>query len=117
VGAQRAPDTVYSAPGRLRIRRWQRADEARAPAGQGHREGCLCVICKQARRSGRLWAGMGAGGGAVWAPTGGGRRGGPQLRVGKRAFVRACPQVLGGPLQGPVRWPRAVGALCSLGTA
>ncbi|KAK9827616.1 hypothetical protein WJX81_006673 [Elliptochloris bilobata] len=82
-----------------------RAADAGVGAGgsgkPGHREGCLCVICKQARRTGRLWAGMGTGGPAVWAPSGG-ARGSPQQRVGKRAYVRACPQLLGGPLRTPL---------------
>jgi hypothetical protein len=54
----------------------------------------MCVICKQARRSGRAWSGMEG----CWLPTGvgpPGRDAGPPLRCGKRAFVRAVPQLVG----------------------
>lgn len=60
----------------------------------------MCVICKQARRSGRAWAGM-VPGDPYWSPAGGphgppGRAtAGPPLRLGKRAYVRAVPQLAG----------------------
>ena len=87
---------------------------------QAHREGCLCVICKQSRRSGRSWAGMaGSAGGrpasvgkpTLWLSSSGGAgnqppmpiisapRGahlGPCMRFGKRAFVLATPHLLAG---------------------
>ncbi|KAK9863053.1 hypothetical protein WJX84_000545 [Apatococcus fuscideae] len=47
----------------------------RAPGAQAHREGCLCVICKQSRRGAHL---------------------GPCMRFGKRAFVLATPHLLAG---------------------
>ena len=56
----------------------------------------MCVICKQARRSGRQWGGMTD---ACWLPAAalpGARREGPPLRCGKRAFVRAVAQRPGG---------------------
>lgn len=56
----------------------------------------MCVICKQARRSGRQWGGMTD---ACWLPTAalpGARREGPPPRCGKRAFVRAVAQRPGG---------------------
>ena len=63
---------------------------------QGHREGCMCVICKQARRSGRQWGGMTD---ACWLPAAalpGARKEGPAPRCGKRAYVRAVAQHPGG---------------------
>ena len=72
---------------------------------QGHREGCMCVICKQARRSGRQWGGMTDAG---WLPSTalpGARREGPPLRCGKRAFVRAVAQRPGGTCRSEVRAP------------
>ena len=65
---------------------------------QGHREGCMCVICKQARRSGRPWAGMiGGDAASFWLPPGAAGPGkgaaGPPIRFGKRAYVRAVPQL------------------------
>ena len=63
---------------------------------QGHREGCMCVICKQARRSGRQWGGMTD---ACWLPAAalpGARKEGPAPRCGKRAYVRAVAQRPGG---------------------
>ena len=72
---------------------------------QGHREGCMCVICKQARRSGRQWGGMTD---ACWLPSTalpGARREGPPLRCGKRAFVRAVAQRPGGTCRSEVRTP------------
>lgn len=53
----------------------------------------MCVICKQARRSGRAWSGMDG----CWLPAGvgpPGRNAGPPVRCGKRAFVRAVPQLV-----------------------
>jgi hypothetical protein len=67
---------------------------------QGHRDGCMCVICKQARRSGRAWAGM-VPGDPYWSPAGsphgppGRATAGPPPRLGKRAYVRAVPQLAG----------------------
>ena len=70
----------------------------------------MCVICKQARRTGKSWAGMGAGGEAanqaLWIPQANGGKHqvskGPLLRFSKQAFVRATPQLPGGPLQSHV---------------
>lgn len=77
---------------------------------QGHREGCMCVICKQARRTGKPWAGMGANGAAsqaVWLPqqhpSAKHAMKAPVLRFGKQAYVTATPQLLGGPLRSHVR--------------
>ena len=73
------------------------------------REGCLCVICKQARKTGRAWAGMTADGTGARAPGFGqsgafppplpGRRGsaGPPPRLGKRAFLHALAHMPAGP--------------------
>jgi len=55
----------------------------------------MCVICKQARRSGRGWGGMTD----AWLPAAavpGARKEGPPLRCGKRAFVKAVAQQPGG---------------------
>lgn len=72
----------------------------------GHREGCMCVICKQARRSGKQWAGLGTGGAADGSGTGGGggegggtsaghrTEAGARWRAGKRAFLSALPQAI-----------------------
>lgn len=57
----------------------------------------MCVICKQARRSGRPWAGM-VPGDPYWTPGGAPETrsaAGPPPRLGKRAFVRAVPQLAG----------------------
>lgn len=65
----------------------------------------MCVICKQARRSGRPWAGM-TGAEAFWLPPGAAppRAGaaGPPIRFGKRAYVRAVPQLAAAPHRTPV---------------
>lgn len=56
----------------------------------------MCVICKQARRSGRQWGGMTD---ACWLPAAalpGARKEGPAPRCGKRAYVRAVAQRPGG---------------------
>ena len=76
---------------------------------QGHRESCMCVICKQARRTGRPWAGMtGEGAPPPWVapehllpPT---RKGDTPVepRFGKRAFVRSTAQLVRGPTNCPV---------------
>lgn len=85
---------------------------------QGHREGCMCVICKQARRTGKPWSGMGAGGAeagsqALWSPRSGRHPASkaPLLRFGKQAFVRATPQLAGGPLRAHVGASRSCPAL------
>ena len=64
----------------------------------------MCVICKQARKTGRAWAGMGAGAQApapaVWVPAHSSKaasRKAQQPRFGKGAYVRAVPQIAGGP--------------------
>ena len=73
----------------------------------------MCVICKQARRTGKPWSGMGAGGDAgpssqsLWIPGqhAGSKQSGskaPLLRFNKQAFVRATPQLPGGPLRAHV---------------
>lgn len=70
---------------------------------QAHRDGCMCIICKQARRVGKTWGGMsGMPGGPKWQGpmiTGGGRQGQPVPRFGKRAFLHALPHLVCGPLQ------------------
>ncbi len=70
---------------------------------QAHRAGCMCIICKQARRVGKTWGGMsGMPGGPKWQGpmiTGGGRQGQPVPRFGKRAFLHALPHLVCGPLQ------------------
>ena len=69
---------------------------------QAHRDGCMCIICKQARRVGRAWGGMsGMAGAPKWqAPMlTAGRRGQPVPRFGKRAFLHALPHLVCGPLQ------------------
>ena len=35
---------------------------------QVHREGCMCIICKQARRAGKPWGGMVEADGLAWQP-------------------------------------------------
>lgn len=76
----------------------------------------MCVICKQARRTGKPWSGMGTGGPesgpsqALWIPSQSlsGKHPmskGPQLRFSKQAYVRATPQLPGGPLRAHVRLP------------
>ena len=79
----------------------------------------MCVICKQARRTGRPWAGMlGAGAAPVWIPA-------PNLasanlstqprksataataRYGKRAFVRCTAQLVRGPIRQQVLVPNS----------
>ena len=69
---------------------------------QAHRDGCMCIICKQARRVGKTWGGM--TGMPPWqapmltqGPQAG--RGNPQPRFGKRAFLHALPQLVCGPLK------------------
>lgn len=65
----------------------------------------MCVICKQARRSGRQWGGMTD---ACWLPAAalpGARREGPPPRCGKRAFVRAVAQQPGGTRRSEVHCP------------
>ena len=64
----------------------------------------MCVICKQARKTGRAWAGMGSGAQmpapAVWVPAHSSKassRKAQQPRFGKGAYVRAVPQIAGGP--------------------
>ena len=81
---------------------------------QAHRAGCMCIICKQARRVGKTWGGMsGMPGGPKWQGpmiTGGGRQGQPVPRFGKRAFLHALPHLVCGPLQHKVvRLPSASG--------
>lgn len=93
------------------------------------RDGCQCVICKQARRTGKAWVGMDgkprAPGGAPSsappgalrpaAPAGTRRLGGPtrnsavgpRPRVGKRAFLEAMPHLPAGNRITPVRAPPA----------
>lgn len=69
---------------------------------QAHRDGCMCIICKQARRVGKTWGGMsGIEGGPKWqAPMlTAGRRGQPVPRFGKRAFLHALPHLVCGPMQ------------------
>ncbi len=70
---------------------------------QAHRDGCMCIICKQARRVGKTWGGMsGMPGGPKWQGpmiTGGGRQGQPVPRFGKRAFLHALPHLVCGPLR------------------
>ena len=70
---------------------------------QAHRDGCMCIICKQARRVGKTWGGMsGMPGGPKWQGpmiTGAGRQGQPVPRFGKRAFLHALPHLVCGPLQ------------------
>lgn len=67
---------------------------------QGHRDSCMCVICKQARRTGKVWAGMDARP-ALTASNA--RLGAARLqavssaRFGKRAFVRCTGQFIRGP--------------------
>ena len=76
---------------------------------QAHRDGCMCIICKQARRVGRSWGGMsGLPGGPNWNPTamlGSGRPGQPLPRFGKRAFLHATPHLVCGALQHKVPLP------------
>ena len=74
----------------------------------------MCVICKQARKTGKLWAGMtggapgSSGGGGTFAspPAQPSRRGplpgGPPPRIGKRAFLHALPHLPAGPRRTPV---------------
>ncbi|KAK9830484.1 hypothetical protein WJX72_011976 [[Myrmecia] bisecta] len=81
---------------------------------QVHRENCMCVICKQARRTGKAWAGMSGVGGEgqanYWLPPHnsgagqGGRagRGGAPMRFGKRAYLHALPQIVSGNRRHPV---------------
>lgn len=93
-----------------------------------HRPGCMCVICKQGRRSagggdaGGTAYGMGptgaaAAAAAAWEASGGGMGAGrdrcvggrvsnlpvkplgPGMRTGKRAFVQATPHLPRGPAQ------------------
>lgn len=69
---------------------------------QAHRDGCMCIICKQARRVGRTWGGMsGMAGGPRWQGPmlTAGRRGQPVPRFGKRAFLHALPHLVCGPLR------------------
>ena len=69
----------------------------------GHRNGCMCVICKQARKSGKVWAGMtdkkNRAVNDANATEGGDKSHGhidpKAIRYGKRAYVEAVPQVLG----------------------
>lgn len=71
----------------------------------GHRTGCMCVICKQARRSGKVWAGMtgktkeGAGADDGMLSAGGNigqyASDPTAVRYGKRAYLDALPQVVG----------------------
>ena len=82
---------------------------------QGHREGCLCVICKQARRTGKPWAGMEGGAElaarwvppppptAVLAPRVASNNTAPLLRCGKRAYLRATPHIVAGARRHSVR--------------
>lgn len=67
----------------------------------------MCVICKQARRTGKPWAGMPGAAAQIWLPglepPVKAKGPGPPPRWGKRAFVRACPQVTNGPINLPVR--------------
>ena len=75
---------------------------------QAHRDGCMCIICKQARRVGKTWGGMsGMPGGPKWQGPmipGGGRQGQPVPRFGKRAFLHALPHLVCGPLQHKVAY-------------
>lgn len=72
---------------------------------QVHRDGCMCIICKQARRVGRTWGGMssaadGAGGWQPPAYTGSSssrRHKVQRQRFGKRAYVFATYQLVSGP--------------------
>ncbi len=64
----------------------------------------MCVICKQARKTGRAWAGMGSGAQAptpaVWVPAHSSKASARKTqapRFGKGAYVRAVPQIAGGP--------------------
>ncbi|CAG9464975.1 unnamed protein product [Pedinophyceae sp. YPF-701] len=79
-----------------------------------HKEGCLCIICKQARNSGKPWSGLGeeeerraaeeaARAQAAQEEQDAVERGmrwlkdkGPRERYGKRAFVRATGMHVGG---------------------
>ena len=82
---------------------------------QGHRDSCMCVICKQSRRTGKPWAGMLGGSSApVWipAPTSAAAAGPPASgrkttaplpRFGKRAFVRCTPQLVRGAIRKQVQ--------------
>lgn len=85
----------------------------------GGREGCSCVICQQARRTGKAWVGMvgpfsrspssqslslrpGAPSAARRFGPRGGSGGGAQPRVGKRAFLQALPHLPAGNRTTPV---------------
>ncbi|DBA81836.1 TPA: hypothetical protein ACH3X1_007555 [Trebouxia sp. C0004] len=89
---------------RQNVSRERFGNQAAKPQGkQAHRDGCMCIICKQARRVGKTWGGMsGMPGGPKWQGpmiTGGGRQGQPVPRFGKRAFLHALPHLVCGPLQ------------------
>ena len=62
-----------------------------------HREGCLCVICKQMRRAGRPAEPIGA---PSYAPVFASQPKPPAKpaghRVGKRAYISATPHLVGG---------------------
>lgn len=65
---------------------------------QAHRDGCMCIICKQARRVGKTWGGMN---GPPWQTPmlTQGVQGRPTPRFGKRAFLHALPQLVCGALK------------------
>lgn len=84
---------------------------------QRHRQNCMCIICKQARRKGGNAAQQSthhSSGGVVkgaqanslkpdtpqsWRPAttaAAARAVGPRIRSGKRAYVLACPQLIRG---------------------
>eukprot|EP00798_Chlamydomonas_sp_ICE-L_P023867 gene23867-9432_t len=83
---------------------------------KSHRPGCLCIVCKQGRRSDR---GGGGGSSTIVASSGGGSRGTavskqrfPRVRYGKRAYVSAVPQLVRGLSRHPF-WSIPVSRTCS----
>ena len=74
---------------------------------QGHRDSCMCVICKQSRRTGKPWAGMVGGpampvyipASAVNAPSAHRQPIAATARYGKRAFVRCTGQLVRGAIR------------------
>eukprot|EP00891_Asterochloris_glomerata_P002152 jgi/Astpho2/2152/fgenesh1_pg.00040_%23_10_t len=70
---------------------------------QVHREGCMCIICKQARRAGKPWGGMVEADGLAWQPpppgAATGKAAGGRMvlpRYGKRAFLYCTPHAVAG---------------------
>ena len=63
---------------------------------QAHRDGCMCIICNQARRVGRLWRTMsGMVGVPKWqAPMLTGRRSQSMPHLARGLFWMSCPPCL-----------------------